>query len=350
MIFRKTLYIFFSLISAISANAQVGGTSIYQQLNLSNSARTASLGGENISINDNDLNFVYQNPALLNDSMSNNFALNYSNYFSDINYGYMSYARNFKNIGNFAIGFFNVNYGDFIEADETGEILGNFECKDYALNIAYSKKLADNFTAGVELKPLFSQYEKYNSFGLAFDLGANYFKNGLSIALVANNIGTQIKPFVKGNIEPMPFEIQAGISQKLKHAPFRFSVTLHNLQKYDLTYENPNAQDNYSSLVDDTTTTKGNSIGNIADNLMRHIVLGVELMPSKNFFVNFGYNYQVRQEMKISTRGSIVGLTWGFGIKISKFRISYANGIQHLAGHSNYFSITTNLNEFIGKK
>lgn len=350
MIFRKSLYIFFILIFAITAKAQIGGTSTFQQLNLSSSARIASLGGENISINDNDLNFVYQNPALLNDTMDNNFALNYSNYFSDVNYGYLSYSKNFSKIGNIAFGFFNVNYGDFKKTDETGVILGDFNCKDYVLNVAWSKILANNLTAGIEFKPLFSQYDSYNSFGIAFDLGANYFKNGLSIGVVANNIGIQIKPFVKGNIEPMPFEIQAGISQKLKHAPFRFSLTLHNIQKYDLTYVNPNAENKYSSLIDDTTSTNGNSIGNIADNLMRHVVLGVELMPSKNFFINFGYNYKVRQEMKISTRGSIVGFTWGFGIKISKFRISYSNGIQHLAGHSNYFSITTNLNDFISRK
>ena len=80
----------------ISSFAQEGGNSVYKFLELTNSARVASLGGNVISINDNDLNFSYHNPALLNNHVANNLVLNYVNYFSDINYGYVSYSKTYQ--------------------------------------------------------------------------------------------------------------------------------------------------------------------------------------------------------------------------------------------------------------
>jgi hypothetical protein len=34
----------------------------------------------------------------------------------------------------------------------------------------------------------------------------------------------------------LPFEIQASIAHKLKYAPFRFSIFLHHLNKFDISY------------------------------------------------------------------------------------------------------------------
>ena len=47
------------------ALAQKGGESTYSFLGLTNSARVAALGGEVISLLDDDINLVFHNPALL---------------------------------------------------------------------------------------------------------------------------------------------------------------------------------------------------------------------------------------------------------------------------------------------
>ncbi len=79
---------------------------------------------------------------------------------------------------------------------------------------------------------------------------------------------------------------------------------------------------------------------------MRHLIFGVEFIPFENFYLRAGYNYQRRQELKISSRVAMVGFSYGFGIKISKFHLSYGRATYHLAGASNHFSISTNFSSF----
>ena len=79
---------------------------------------------------------------------------------------------------------------------------------------------------------------------------------------------------------------------------------------------------------------------------MRHIIIAGEFSPSKNFFVRLGYNYQRRQELKVTSKLSTVGFSWGFGLRISRFMFSYARSAYHLAGSPNFITISTNLKDF----
>ena len=337
------------LFISINSYSQIGGNSVYEFLNLSSSARAASLGGDVIAIKDNDLGLCSYNPSLLNKSMSNNLVLNYVNYFSDINYGYVAYAKNFDKTGNFAIGFQNINYGEFIEADETGLITGNFKSSEYALNLFYSRSLDSLFYVGVNVKPVYSVFNIYKSYGVALDAGVTYNneKKQFTAAFVLKNLGTQIKPYYEGNTEPLPFELEIGVSKKIAHAPFRLSFMAHNLETYDLTYTKTNNSEPTNVNVSNST---GSDNFDFFDNLMRHTLFGIEFLPTKNFFVRLGYNYQRRKELQVVKATNFVGFSWGFGIKISKFQISYGSATYHLAGASNHFSISTNLSNFYKRK
>jgi hypothetical protein len=139
MMTRQILLLLF-VISAIHSQAQIGGESTYEFLNLPNSARMAALGGNQVAINDSaDLNVAYNNPALLHPSMSNMLLVNYVSYFDDIKFGYASYAKDYGELGVFALGMHYINYGKFTYADETGERGGTFKAAEYALNIIYSR-------------------------------------------------------------------------------------------------------------------------------------------------------------------------------------------------------------------
>jgi hypothetical protein len=91
---------------------------------------------------------------------------------------------------------------------------------------------------------------------------------------------------------------------------------------------------------------KEDPLARFGDNFMRHLIFGIEFIPTKNFYVNLGYNYKRRQEMKIEDKVGMVGFSFGFGLKINRFRISYGRASYHVAGASNHFSVTTNLSEF----
>ncbi len=327
-------------------HSQVGGRYTYDFLNLTNSARVASLGGEVISIPDSDLNLSFHNPSLLIPEMDQMMVFNYVNYFSDIQYGYFSYSRDYKQIGSFAAGIHYINYGDFIASDETGAITGSFSAAEYSLNLMYSRSIDSLFRVGVNLKPILSTLERYTSFGLALDLGINYVsrEGNFSTGLVFRNIGLQLKAYNQGNHEPLPFEILLGASQKLKHAPFRFIFSAQHLERYKISPQETKETTDNQNIYDSEQTKSG--IEEFGDNLMRHFLLGLEFNPIDAFTLRFGYNYQRRQELKIPAKAYSVGFSWGFGLNLQKFQLSYGRSTYHLSGASNHFSIAIKLKEF----
>ncbi|HQH41950.1 MAG TPA: type IX secretion system protein PorQ, partial [Bacteroidales bacterium] len=239
----RFLYIIFaaSFLLAGKVFGQIGGTSTWNFLNLTSSARIGALGGKNVALSDGDLNLAYFNPALLTEDMHNNLALNYATLFSGVSYGYVSYARAVPKTGIFAGGIHYINYGTFTAADETGQITGQFRAAEYALYLTYSRAFDTCWNAGITLKPVYSSLERYQAFGLAADLGASYTSpNRLFTAGIAlRNMGLQFRGYYPGSGEPLPFEILAGVAQKLQYAPFRFLITAQQLQRFDLTYTNP---------------------------------------------------------------------------------------------------------------
>jgi len=340
---RATLITVFLLLLCQTAMAQKGGESTYSFLGLANAARVASLGGEVVSLRDDDINMVFHNPALLSPGMHNNLSLNYVNYFAGVNYGYASYAYSLDDIGNFGAGMHYVNYGTFDRTDELGNIQGTFKASEYALNLFYSRSILDSaLTIGANLKPIFSSLEQYTSFGLALDLGASYYlsRSLTSFGLVFKNMGAQITSYT-GTRENLPFEIQAGITQGLAHAPFRFSLTFQHLERWDLSYATEDDDTSFSS-----SDNEQSGFDTFADNLMRHVVLGTEFLIGKNFHVDLGYNYERRKEMSVNARPGMVGFSAGFGFRVSKFHFSFGRASYHLAGGTSHFSLTTNLSEF----
>ena len=328
---KKVLSFICLILIASSSFSQTGGDNIYEFLNLTHSGLVSSLGGTNVSLTGNNLNLVYHNPALLNSGMNNNLALNYVNYFAGINYGLAMYSKSYPGTGNFAAGLTYLNYGSFTETDVTGIITGNFSAAEYALSLIYSRELDSLFSVGITLKPVLSQLERYSSFGFAFDIGGTWHNrcNLLSVGLVFKNIGYQITTYAGESHEKLPFEIQAGISQRLAHAPFRFSLTLRHLEKFDLTYQ-------YNIPV---TSENSKVSSGFMENSLRHAIFGIELIPHKNFYVSAGYNYQRRRELEIESKVSTVGFSWGFGINTSVLNIEFGRATYHLAGSSTNVSL-----------
>lgn len=347
---NRSVAFVFLLFFPFYLHSQIGGRGVYEFTNLTSSARVAALGGKQIAIWDDDLNLVFHNPSLLTPAMNNNIALSYVNYFTDINYGYFTYVNTIKDKHTFAGGIQYIHYGEFIEADETGVITGHFTAAEYAFNIVYSHSFDSMLHVGVNLKPLYSSLERYNSFGLAADIGCTYHNPSrlFTAALVIRNFGTQFKGYYSGHRETLPFEIQLGLSQKLKYAPFRFSITAHQIQTLDMTYEVED-DDDFNDYFNQGNT-EPSKLEQFGDKVMRHMIVGVEFLPLKSFTFRAGYNYQRRKEMQVPVRIAMVGFSWGVGLKIKKFHLNYGRASYHLAGGTNHFSISTNFNEFNRKK
>lgn len=344
---KSTLFSILVSLSYICSHGQTGGSHAYEFLLLTNSSRQAALGGNALSVNDEDVSLVLSNPSLITEEVSGQLMLNYSDYFSDINIANVTYARTFEKVGSFAASMQYLNYGTFLEADETGQTYGEFSAADYALTIGWGRKIHPNVLIGANLKGVYSSLYLFNSAAIGVDLAATWQlpDHFFSTSILVRNAGRQIKPYYPGSIEPMPFEIQFAASKKLLHVPLRFHLLLHNLQTWDLTYNDPNIAPEIDPFTGEVI--EPSKLSDISNKLMHHVIFGMELAPGKSISFRVGYNYHRRQEMKVASRLSTVGLSWGFGIKIYKFKLSYARSAYHLAGSPNVITLTTNLSDFL---
>ena len=336
----KLLFILI-IFTPLLVKSQVGGQSTYQFLNIVSSARSTALGGNIISVKDSDVNFAKWNPALINSSMDGKLALNYLDYFSDINIGSVSYAYSFDSLGTFAANISYINYGEFARSIN-GENDGVFSANELSLNLGYSYNIDSLWTVGANAKIINSVLDSWNSFGVAVDLGATYKipNKKITIGLVARNIGVQLKTYSGHDRENLPFQIQLGFSHELEHLPLQWSLTLDNLQQWNVAFANPS---NTTIGIDNKETAENITF---LDNAVRHVIIGAELFPRRNFSVRASYNFRKSAEMNLANYKHFGGFSFGFGMKIKKFRVAYARSLFHPASGTNNFRIATDLGAF----
>ncbi|WP_462319273.1 type IX secretion system protein PorQ [Marinilabilia sp.] len=339
---RRIALIISVLLTPFSLLGQHGGETLFGVLHLTPSARINALGGHQAGFYDNDPSLALFNPAMADSSFHKNVSIGFSPYIADINYGYGSLAWDQPGLGTFFAGVNHLGYGDMIMADVNGEIQGNFSASETVIFLGYSKKLSSRWTAGITFKPVMSAIESYNSWGIAMDAGVHYRhpNERFHAGALLRNGGRQISTYADGDAESLPPDLQVGFSVKLAHAPFRFSVTGRDLLSGTLDYEIP--ENDFGVNVSQPESANA-GFGNL---LLRHMVFGVEFVPSDNFYVAAGLNPRRRQELKVDSKVSTVGYSWGFGFRIYKFHFSYSSARYHLASSSNHFSITTNISDF----
>ncbi len=330
-------------------SAQIGGINTYEFLNLSSSARISGLGGNLISVRDDDVNLAYANPSLLNDSMHQQLAFSHSFHVAGINFGYAAYGHHVDKWNTtFQVGIQYVNYGEFNRTNELGEIEGTFKASENAIVLGAAYPVYDRLAVGANVKFITSSFESYNSTGLATDVAAIYYDtaSNFNATIVFKNIGTQLSTYSADNFEPLPFEIQVGISKRLRYLPFRFSIVYHHFDRWNILYDDPNQEEATLTFGEAPTEASESSI--FFDNLFRHFIFGGEFLLGKkdNLRLRVGYNHFMRKELSLEDFRSLAGFSFGFGMKINRFRLDYANTTFHLGHAMHHLSIATNLREF----
>ncbi len=332
--------LFLMMSTTVSVFAQLGGNATYQFLNLMSSPRQAALGGKVITNVDYDVTQALYNPATINVEMDNQLALNYANHLGDIRYGTAAYAYTVdRRTQTFHAGVTYINYGNFEGYDENGNSTGDFTGNEAALSIGYALQIGfSDFYAGANVKLISSKLEQYNSFGAALDFGVIYINEYLDFnaALVVRNIGTQLTTYAGLN-EPLPFEIDFGMSQTLENVPIRWHLTLENLQQWPIATANPARA---------TTDLNGNQtqekVGFLSQ-LIRHTLLGLELFPKKGFNLRMGYSFRRAEELRIIDQRNFSGLSFGIGLKFNKLRFSYTHARYSLASNTSFLGMQIDL-------
>ena len=346
---RKIVFFYLLILSLGKSFSQVGGLATYSYLNLPIPARTAALGGSSIALKDDDINTAVQNPASLSSKTNNALSGSYINFLGSINYGYLTYGRSFKNIGHFAVGLQNIGYGSISERDEYGNQVGTFKANDYNFNLTYTYDKDSLLSFGGTLKTLYSKYAQYTSIGNAIDFGITYNKVSqlFTLSAVVQNVGKEWKTYTGGGPhEKLPFNVLFGASKKFKHAPFRFIITYDYLNRWDLTYSDPN---NPAPTVDPFTKApiKQHPLKKLLDKAGRHVIVATEISLTKNFFIRIGFNYKMRKELSLTDKQGIAGFSGGFGFKVAMFHFSYSYAQISPVYSMNSLTLSTNLSSFV---
>ncbi|MGB0425104.1 MAG: type IX secretion system protein PorQ [Flavobacteriales bacterium] len=335
------LTLIFSTALLNSFGQSIGGNSAFSFLNVPTSARASALGGQGIALADSDIQLASLNPALLDSNQHHQLALHYMNYFGSVNMGAATFVHHLDSSKvTLSGGIKYLDYGKFERLDAAGVSNGNFYVSDYVAQFGAAYPMDSLWTIGGQMQVIYNTFAQYNSLALALDASALYKnpKRNITAALTVSNLGYQVNTFTSDVRDSLPLNIQMSFTKTLRHAPFRFVVTADNLQQWDLTYNDPNN----SVTVDPITgETSGGTKFEFGDRLMRHMILGGELLLSQNFQVRFGYNYRRRQELKVNSKPGTAGISFGLGMRIKRFNITYGRATYHLAGASNHFSIAT---------
>lgn len=303
LIFTLLLTIF-----AICADGQESQTE-YNFLRLPVSAHAAALGGDNITIIEDDPSLGFSNPALAASVSDKTIGLNYMNYMSGVNMGSVSFNRVINDKMTWAAGAQYINYGTIKEVDENNVQTGTFTANDIAVGGTFTYLLLRNVVGGITAKFIYSSLGSYNSLAMGVDLGVNWYEpeTNWSVSVVAKNLGGQLKAY-DDVYEKMPVDLQVGVSKILGNSPLRLSATLVDLTHYDYKFAH-------------------------------HLELGVDVLLSDNFWIGGGYNFRRTDEMKIkgsddSESSHMAGLSLGAGLNLERFKINVAYGKYHVSSGS----------------
>ncbi len=308
---NKLLFFLFSLFLTNVSFSQ----NVYEFLELDNSARAGALAGSFVSNND-DPNVIFYNPAglsLLNESP---ISFSYVKHLLDINLTSLAYSTEIEGIGRVGAAIKYINYGDFKEATEDGEITGNFGAGDVAFIIGYSNSLDKNFYYGINGKVIYSSIAGYSSTGLAADLGLHYAfpEDEFDIGFAILNAGSQLSAY-ENTKESLPLDIVIGASKRLAHLPLRLSLDFHKLNE---------KRDDFGSKF-------------------RAFTVGAEFTLSKALRLRLGYDNEKRKDLKIGTTSGVAGLNIGVGLVISRYDFDYGFSSMGLIGGLHRISISTAL-------
>ncbi len=303
---------------------QAGGTTSFQAVNLLNNARTAALGGYNVSIADGDLAMNSQNPALLDSVMSGDVVFMYNPFFADINALTFQYAAEMNPIGSIAFGLTYMNYGKINQTDVTGAESGKFHARDYIISVGKSHRLGP-FVLGTNMKFVHSGIAGYSANAMALDMGGLYQlpNSDFSLGMVISNLGIIISDFTESKAE-LPVQITTGITFKPEGMPIRFSLTGHNFTDAD----------NKFYEKDDNP--------NFADNLLKRVSIGGEVIFSENVNFLFGYDHNRKRELTLEQTSGGAGFSYGLMIRLKKYEFRFSRATYHAAGGTSYVSLQSN--------
>lgn len=306
--------IVFTLLAPFSTLRAQESQTAYNFLRLPVSAHAAALGGDNISLVDDDATLIFQNPALINDVSDRTINLNFMTYMEGAKTASAAFLKAAGERGTWGVTAQYMDYGSMKETTADNQELGTFSARDIAIGGTFAYALTNELSGGVTTKFITSYIGSYNSLALGVDLGINYYHEDydLSLSAVARNLGGQFKAY-KDDFDRIPLDLQIGATKRIGHSPLRVSATMSRLNDW-------------------------------SEGFGRHFAIGADVLLGQSIYVAAGYNFRRASEMKISdAEGSSAhgaGLSIGAGLSLERFKLHVAYAKYHVSSSSILINIS----------
>lgn len=313
---KKVVFTLIGILFALLSSAQES-QEVYTFLRLPVSAHAAALGGDNITISDDDPTMIFHNPALISNTSDKSINLNFMTYMEGSKSASASFIKAWGERATWGVSAQYMDYGSMKETTIDNIEVGTFSAKDIAIAGTFAYLLGNRWSGGITLRVISSSIAGYNSMAIATDLGLNYLddERGWSISAVAKNLGGQVKAF-QDTYEKIPFDLQVGVSKEFNAAPLRFSATFSRLNRWDTSF-------------------------------IQHLAVGADVFIGESVYIAAGYNFRRREEMKISEGDSSsshgAGLSIGAGLTLKRFKLGVAYAKYHVSASSLLINATYSL-------
>lgn len=304
---QRALLLLFAIHYSLCTHSQESQTA-YNFLRLPISAHVAALGGDNITLVEDDATMIFHNPALINEVSDRTINLNLMTYMQGAKTASAAFVKAAGERGTWGVAAQYMDYGTMKETTADNIITGDFSARDLQVAGTYAYALSELFSGGITARFVSSHIAGYNSLAVGIDLGLNYYReqSELSISAVAKNLGGQVKAY-DDDFEKIPFDLQVGVSKRLLGSPLRFSATLTRLTDW-------------------------------SQGFIKHVNLGADIILGPTFYIAAGYNFRRASEMKISdSDGSSAhgaGLSLGAGLQLERLKLHVAYGKYHVSASS----------------
>ncbi|NDC78707.1 MAG: hypothetical protein EBZ67_12655, partial [Chitinophagia bacterium] len=323
ILLRASIAWLFSLCLSLGAAAQtLGGAAAFSFLRAPSSPLATALGTANVSVISRDPMAAGLNPALLREQMCGQLTVTANAFFSDARRigGRYCLGLGSSDVTLLSAAIDYLDYGTAPATDASGNLLGTFRARDHAVHLTASRAYGERWHYGMTLTFAGSAYGIYRSAALLADVGLTYTDtSGLVRAgFTARNMGAQLRTYA-GQAEDMPFDLQFGVTKRLRFAPLQFSFTAQRAHRFDILYRDT-AFNNTNFGVPGRTGT--------LENLFRHIVLSVQGYVGERVELTLGYNHLRRAELAVPNGANgMTGFSVGAALLLRRMQVRYARSV-----------------------
>jgi len=321
-------------------------------------ARAGGLGDNGVATSP-DPNSIHWNPAKLAFiDKKIGFSVSYTPWLKalvdDISLAYISGYRKFGDDQALAMSLLYFSLGNIDFTNETGNSIGSFKPNEWAVDVAYSRKLGEEFSGGIALRYIYSNLtggvllsgsntQTKAGTSVAADIAAYYTHElklskkdaVLTAGLDISNIGAKMSYSETGTKDFIPtnFRLGSGIRVELdKYNTISFNADMNKLlvptqpvywpdstdangNKVIRAGQDPNAESVASALI----TSWSDAPGGFEEELKEiNYSLATEYWYDNQFAIRAGYFHEA------STKGNRQFFTVGAGLRYNVFGLDFA--------------------------